>query len=249
MDRMAVEAHIHASKEPKFQEAKSEDWEEYLQRKTAHLNVQYNADESLAEFTVTGVMWKGASPEEEYFYGVYNTDRIQRNMMEIAGRSAVRDVVINFDTPGGMARGTKEAAESIAKYRKDTSKMVFAWVPNLCASAGYYCAAACSRIDAHPSALVGSIGTMAVAVDSSGLFQKMGYDITLYTGGADLKGMGSTGVEWTKAWHEKLKSDVEELRAEFVSFVKANRPGITEASFRGDAFEAKKAPVGMVDSA
>lgn len=245
MDRLAVEARMSA---PRQRQEPASGWlEDFLTERLKHLAVSYDPDSGIAEFMIQGVMWKGASMLEEYCYDLYNTDRIAANMREIAAKRGVSQVVVTIDTPGGMARGTREAAQSVLQYRQRSGVPVAAYIPNIGASAGYYVAAACSEIAAHPAALVGSIGTMAVAVDTSRLFKQAGFDLELYTGGADLKGMGSTGIEWTQAWHEKLKASVNELRGEFVSFVTANRPGIGEDSFRGDAFEARKAPPGMVD--
>lgn len=245
MDRLAVESRISS---PKSRQEPASGWlEDFLDEQLKYLNVSFDKATGVAEFSISGTMWKGASPMEEYCYSLYNTDRIASNMAEIGSMKGVNEVLVTINTPGGMARGTREAAQSILNFREKTKTTVNAYIPNIGASAGYYVAAACNRIGAHPAAMVGSIGTMAVAVDSSGYFEKAGFKFTLYTGGADLKGMGSTGIEWTKAWHEKLKASVDELRGEFVSFVTANRPGIGEDSFRGDAFEARKAPKGMLD--
>ncbi|RYD38939.1 MAG: hypothetical protein EOP87_00250 [Verrucomicrobiaceae bacterium] len=222
-------------------------WEDMLEDATEHLNVRYDEDSGEAHFQVDGVIWKGADMFLEACYGLYNTERIARNLEEIAARNDVSAVIITLNTPGGTARGTLEAAQAIKEYQAASGVRVAAAVPDLCCSAGYYLASACELIAASPAALVGSIGTMAVAVDSSGLYKNMGFDITLYTGGGDLKGMGSEGVEWTKAWHDKLKGEVEEYRKEFLGFVKSNRPGISSDSFRGDAFEARKAPKAMID--
>lgn len=222
-------------------------WEDMLREATAHLDVTYDEMSGEAHFLAQGVIWKGADMFYEAVCGLYNTERIARNMAEIAARGDVSGVVITFDTPGGTVRGTLEAAQAILAYREETQIPVAAIVPNLCCSAGYYLASACDGIAADPSAMVGSIGVMAVAVDSSGLYKNLGFDLTLYTGGADLKGMGTDGVEWTKAWHKKLESEVKDYQKEFFSFVKEHRPDIGADSLNGDAFEARKAPEGMVD--
>lgn len=232
--------------QPQGQEVKADWMDDYLAKALAHLAVSYDEKEGIASFQVTGVMWQGADMWDE-LWGLYNTARIAKNMEEISRRADMKAVVITINTPGGTARGTLEAAQAIAAYREKSKVPVAAWIPDLGCSAGYYVASACDTIAAHPAAMVGSIGTMAVAVDSSRFWEKMGLDITLYTGGADLKGMGSQGVKWTDAWHQKLEEGVEEYRSEFINFVKSNRSWIKEDSFRGDAFEARRAPVGMVD--
>ena len=247
MEPLAVCGWISRSMEKK-EEPKSDWLDDYLEKATGHLKVSLDEASGIAEFNVEGVMWRGASMIEEAFYGLYNTDRIVSNMREIASMKDVKAVVVNFNTPGGMARGAFEAASSIEEYRRNSGVNVSAWIPDCCCSAGYYSAAACDQIVAHPAAMVGSIGTMAVAIDSSEMYKRLGLDVMLFAGGASLKGMGTDGVKWSKAWKEKLETSVNDYRSEFVGFVKRNRPGMSADSFNGDAFEARRAPAGMIDS-
>lgn len=246
MDPLSVESRLMNHDRRHQSEPKDMTLDEYLEKVLGY-GVNYNEESGVASFRISGMIWKGASAMDEYWWGLYNTDRVARNLDEISRKRGITAVEIIIDTPGGMARGTREAAQSVLAFKQSTGHPVVATVPNIAASAGYYIAVGADSINADPSALVGSIGTMAVAVDSSELYKKYGYNVKLYTGGADLKGMGTPGVEWTKAWHQKMESNVNELKDEFISFVKTNRPGISEDSFRGDAFEARKAPKGMVD--
>ncbi len=221
----------------------------WMDRALAHLKMRYDPATGIATMPVIGMMWKGLAKWEEWLFDAYNTDRIFENLAAARLLPGIKGLEIVIDSPGGMARGCDELAAAMVAFSAETGIETQSWIGNMGCSAAYYLASGSNGIHASPSALVGSIGTMAVAVDSSRLFKERGVDMKLYTGGADLKGMGSTGIHWSKAWHDKLDGDVKQLRGEFVGFVKSRRPDITEDSFRGDAFEAKRAPAGMVDTA
>ena len=73
---------------------------------------------------------------------------------------AVEHVILDLDTPGGVAFGIGEFAEQV----RAAQKPVTAYVGGMAASAGYWIASAARQIIAHPTALLGSIGVVT-AVD------------------------------------------------------------------------------------
>lgn len=249
MDRLAVADRLASLKSGNHHkpEPAADSMDEWLCKRLEHLDLEYDPASGIASFQICGVMWLGASMLEEYYYDIYDTRRIARNLQEASGIQGIKGLVIRVNSPGGLARGVDAAARSVIDFQAKTGVDARAFIETIGASAAYYAVSGCSGLHAAPESLVGSIGTMAVAVDSSRMFEEFGYDLTLYTGGAKLKGMGSAGIKWSEEWHAKLSGDVQDLRGEFVGFVKATRPGIGEDSFKGDAFEARKAPRGMVD--
>jgi capsid assembly protease len=73
----------------------------------------------------------------------------------------VKAILFDFDTPGGEVNGIAELASIIFAARG--KKPIWAYVGDLCASAGYWLAVACDQIIMHRTARVGSIGIMAIA--------------------------------------------------------------------------------------
>lgn len=69
----------------------------------------------------------------------------------------VKAILLNVDSPGGMASGVAEMASAI----KAASKPVWAYIDELGASASYWLPAAASRVVASKTALVGSIGVVS----------------------------------------------------------------------------------------
>ncbi len=77
----------------------------------------------------------------------------------LAENDDVAAVVTHYDTPGGMVLGLHGAFEAMTALA--AKKPVHALVHPLCASAGYYLAAASTEITITPGSELGSIGTMS----------------------------------------------------------------------------------------
>jgi signal peptide peptidase SppA len=78
---------------------------------------------------------------------------------------AVRGIVLDVDSPGGQATGVGELADMIRAGAD--RKPVVAYVGGQGASGGYWLAAAASKIVAHQTASLGSIGAVLRVVDAS----------------------------------------------------------------------------------
>lgn len=94
----------------------------------------------------------------------------------------VRAVLFSIHSPGGQARGVKEAADAIFAARR--IKPCAAFVDGLCASAAYWLASATGAVYAGPSADVGSIGVILRHMDKSGLNKELGLAFTYVTAGS-----------------------------------------------------------------
>ena len=84
---------------------------------------------------------------------------LARDLHSALSNPAVENIVLDIDSPGGVAIGPAEMAEMIHEAAKH--KPIIAYVGRNCCSAAYWLAAACSRIVAHSTAIVGSIGIIA----------------------------------------------------------------------------------------
>lgn len=204
---------------------------------------------ALAVQPVNGVIFPGVSASREEWGGYFNTDRIRKTCEEVAGNSAVNTLVLLLDTPGGAARGLHPAAEALlALPQQRRGLQVVSFVPRLCASAGYYLAAATQQIHATPSAVVGSIGTIASLDDSTAFWEKIGIKSHLFTDGA-LKGMGHARFGVSEEQKKWMAAEVSAISAEFKGLVKERRKGIKDGDMQGQIFEARRAPAALLDSA
>lgn len=84
----------------------------------------------------------------------------------------VHSILLNIDSPGGEVNGANELAEMI--YAARDVKPVTAYVNMMGASGAYWIASAASRIVADETAMLGSIGVIWVALDTSKADEKAG---------------------------------------------------------------------------
>lgn len=111
---------------------------------------------STAVIPVTGPIF----PRANLFTEMSGASSIQMLALDLEGALAnprVHSIVLNIDSPGGMLSGVSEFAAMVRGARKP----VIAYVGNLAASAGYWIAAAASKIWINNTAQLGSIGVVS----------------------------------------------------------------------------------------
>jgi len=195
---------------------------------------------------VEGVIYYGATPLEEMFYGLYNLARLEEALRIVASTPTIKVLGIQFETPGGYTTAVKENAAAIAALSQ-SGTTVLGFTSELCASAGYYLAAACNSISTTPFADLGSIGVYNVIVDDSEFYKQMGLSIE-YVRDGDYKAMGAPGKAWTDKEKEMIRDGVEKISIEFKSFVATHRPEVTAAQMQGQCFTASDpAAQGLAD--
>lgn len=201
----------------------------------------------LAIQPVSGIVYSGASPVEEEERWMFNLDRVHHTVARVAADPSIGALLFRMDTPGGSVMGLHAAAQAITSLSQRRPGLpVASYIQHDCCSAGMYLAAATQSIHAAPGARVGSIGTIASLTDSSGFWQKLGFDTKFYTADSQLKDMGRGKI--TPAHDAYMKEQVDRYSAEFKTWMSSRR-GLQAADMHGQAWEARMAPAGMVDSA
>lgn len=155
-------------------------------------------------------------------------DEIIEDINEVAADEAVEQIVLQVDSPGGMASGVTAAAEAIAAARR--IKPVTAMIADLGASAAYLLASQAGNIVAEPEAIVGSIGTVVVMRDVSAAFEAAGIR-TIVVSNGEHKGTGAAGTEITDEQLEPFQKIVDGLTTQFVNSVASGR-GMSVAEVR-----------------
>lgn len=133
-----------------------------------------------AVIKVSGILSENGPSLWDFFCGSGGTSyrRIREEIAAANGDSAVDDILIVFDTPGGDVNGVDETYKAI----KDSEKPVHGVVAGMCASAGYYLASACETITAKsPASWIGSIGVVVTDVEDKEFFERYGIYIVELT--------------------------------------------------------------------
>lgn len=109
-------------------------------------------------------------------------ERLRDQISAALRHELVEEIVLDFHTGGGSAMGCKEMADFIRTATQ--TKPITALVNFAAYSAGYFMAAACSKIICSPTAGVGSIGVIIETFEVSKWEEEMGITYnTYYRGG------------------------------------------------------------------
>lgn len=175
--------------------------------------------------------------------------QIASQVEELVADPSVKAVVMDFDTPGGVASGVPEAAGRI--YRARGKKPIIAVSNGMAASAGYWLATAADKLYVTPSGEVGSVGVFSVHTDMSAALESEGVKKTIIKAGK-YKAEMNPFEPLTAEAKDHEQEVVNEIYASFLSAVATHR-GTTAAKVLSDFGEgrmvaAKKAvAAGMAD--
>jgi protease-4 len=132
-------------------------------------------------------------------------------------------IIVRINSPGGSPVQAGYINDEIKRLRaKYPDKKLFAVIQDICASGGYYVAAAAEEIHADKASLVGSIG---VRMDSFGFVEaldKLGVERRLLTAG-EHKGFLDPFLPLREQEVQHVSGLLGEIHAQFIETVKAGR--------------------------
>ncbi len=195
---------------------------------------------------IEGGLFRHANMLSEYSGGT-TYDSIWRGLEAALSAPSVRSILLHLNTPGGEADGLSELARAVAEAAK--RKTLWAYVDNLCASAGYWLASQANRIVAEEASEVGSIGVRCAVLDDSKADQMAGLrEIEIVS--SQSPGKRSSPVD--DGVIGRMQTRVNDLAAIFVDAVARGRRVSTKKVLddfgQGDCMIASKAlAAGMID--
>ncbi len=150
-------------------------------------------------------------------------DQTNRSIRKAFEAKNSKGVVLRINSPGGSPVQSDEINAEITRMRElYPSKPVHVVVSDVCASGGYYIAAAADRIYANPSSIVGSIG---VRMDSFGFvdaIKKLGVERRSLTAGEN-KAILDPFLPANPAQEAHAREMLSVVHKEFIDVVKAGR--------------------------
>jgi len=169
-------------------------------------------------------------------------------LREVGESPRVRAVVLDVDSPGGSATASNYLYLSVRALAQ--RKPVVAFIRGVGASGAYLLACPATRIVAIPSAIVGSIGVIAMHPLLYEAMDRLGLRMTV-TKSDRLKDMGSMFREPTEEERKKEQALVDDLHDQFMEAVAQGR-GLDKAQVReiatGEVYTARRAKeLGLVD--
>lgn len=232
-----------------FHEHATLDEKEFRHRRTgkatsgSELEVdQMEVSGSLAIIPIGGPIGQGLG-EFEKGAGAVDVDDVAAELMEAESMDEVANIVLDFDSPGGMVQGTPELAQRIAAVEKP----VYAWSRGTMCSAAYWLAAATRGIFTTPTAVVGNIGVSMVLQDLSKAAELAGVRVRVFSSGP-YKGMGTPGTSLTQEQEVFLRQRVMQLAEDFYQHITTERPSIQPEHMQGQFYSGAEAVrLGFVD--
>lgn len=156
-----------------------------------------------------------------FSFWAWSYEEIARDLQLAARHPKVRAIVLDIDSPGGLVSGCGDCAALIASIEKP----VTAFVGGMAASAAYWLASACNRIELGSGAVLGSLGAVIEYMDMEPYFEKLGARIIRVV--AEQSPNKRLDPE-TEAGQAELQALVDAAAADFVRGVATGR-GVTEA--------------------
>lgn len=162
-----------------------------------------------------------------------------------------KGVVIRINSPGGSPVQSDYIYQEIKRLRAEyPEKRVYAAVYDICASGGYYIAAAADEIYANESSMVGSIGVVMSSFGFTETLEKLGVERRLMTAGEN-KGFLDPFSPEDETHVAHVKTMLEDIHQTFINRVKEGRGERLKASdevFSGLIWTGRQAKeLGLVD--
>jgi signal peptide peptidase SppA len=145
-------------------------------------------------------------------------DGIQSQLASAEGNSAVKGVMLKFDTPGGEVSGIQSLGTVINNF----SKPIWGHANEQAASGGMWLISACDRVLLTETAEMGSIGVVMAHGDYSKALEGEGIAVTLIYEGSH-KVDGNPYEPLPAAVQAEMQADLKTLRTLFASTVASNR--------------------------
>lgn len=132
-------------------------------------------------------------------------------------------IILRINSPGGSPVQAGYVNDEIKRLRdKHPQKKVYAVVTDICASGGYYIAAAADEIFADKASMIGSIGVLINSFGFVEAMKKLGIERRLYTAGKS-KGFLDPFTPQKKADIVHVKKMLGTIHRQFIDMVKQGR--------------------------
>jgi len=161
----------------------------------------------------------GAIAENE----VANADSIIEGLRDAVKDKKTKGIVLNINSPGGSPVQSAYVYDEIKRLKLKYPKIpVYAVVSDICASGGYYIAAAADKIYVNQSSMIGSIGVVMNGFGFVNTMEKLGVDRRLIIAGehkALMDPFSPANEEETK----HMQTLLDDVHEQFIAAVKAGR--------------------------
>lgn len=152
-----------------------------------------------------------------------NADKIVSGLQKAFKDKATAGIILRINSPGGSPVQAGYINDEINRLRQQYPTIpVYAVITDICASGGYYIAAAADKIYADKASVVGSIGVLMNGFGFVQAMDKLGIERRLLTAG-EHKGFLDPFSPLKPEDIEHIKNLLSDIHAQFINAVKSGR--------------------------
>ncbi len=152
-----------------------------------------------------------------------NADRITKGLRDAADNKATKGIILRMNTPGGTPVQSAYVYDEIRRIKLQHPDLpIISVVSDICASGGYFIAAATDKIYVNKSSLIGSIGVLLNGFGFVDTMKKLGVERRLLTAGAH-KGILDPFLPVKDDEKEHVEHVLSTVHQHFIDAVKVGR--------------------------
>ncbi len=152
-----------------------------------------------------------------------NADNLIGSLQNAFKDKNTAGIILRCNSPGGSPVQAGEVNDEIRRQRVLHPEIpLYVVVDDMCASGGYYIAAAADKIYVNKASIVGSIGVLMDGFGFTGTMQKLGVERRLMTAGEN-KGFMDPFSPRNPKHEEFVKGMLEDIHQQFINVVKQGR--------------------------
>jgi protease-4 len=152
-----------------------------------------------------------------------SADNIISSLQDAFKDKNTKGVILRINSPGGSPVQAGEINDEIYRLRAKYPQIpLYVVVDDICASGGYYVAAAADKIYVDKASLIGSIGVLMDGFGFTGTMAKLGVERRLITAGVN-KGFLDPYSPLNPEQKAYAKQMVEEIHQQFIAVVRKGR--------------------------
>jgi protease-4 len=152
-----------------------------------------------------------------------SAERVNAGLQAAFKSSDAVGVILRVNSPGGSPVQAGQINQEIQRLRAlHPAVPVYAVVEDICASGGYYVAAAADKIYVDQASIVGSIGVLMDGFGFTGTMDKLGVERRLLTAG-ESKGFLDPFSPLVPAQREYAQKMLGEIHQQFIDVVRKGR--------------------------
>jgi protease-4 len=152
-----------------------------------------------------------------------SADSVISSLQDAFEDGKTEGVILRINSPGGSPVQAGQIYDEIKRLRGKYPKIpLYAVVDDICASGGYYVAAAADNIYVDKASIVGSIGVLMDGFGFTKTMEKLGIERRMLTAGEN-KGFLDPFSPVDEEQQQYAKKMLEEIHQQFIGVVRAGR--------------------------